>query len=59
LPLSSLLYILYNADLIEQCNKHLDAMLTGYINNVAILAWGKTTERTCKILGIILEKAQQ
>jgi ribonuclease HI len=58
-PLSPLLYILYNADLIEQCNKHPDAMSTGYIDDVAILAWGKTTERTCEILGTILEKAQQ
>jgi hypothetical protein len=45
--------------LIEQCNEHPDAMLTGYIDDVAILAWGKTTERTCKILGTILKKAQQ
>jgi hypothetical protein len=58
-PLSPLLYILYNADLIDQCNKHTDAMSTGYIDNVAILAWGKTTERTCEILGTVLKKAQR
>jgi len=58
-PLSPLLYILYNADLVDQCNEQTDAMSTGYIDDVAILAWGKTTERTCEILGTILEKAQR
>jgi ribonuclease HI/retron-type reverse transcriptase len=58
-PLSPLLYILYNADLVDQCNEQTDAMSTGYIDDVAILAWGKTTERTCEILGTTLEKAQR
>jgi hypothetical protein len=34
-------------------------MSTGYIDDVGILAWGKTTEQTCDTLGKILEKAQQ
>jgi hypothetical protein len=59
LPLSPLLYILYNANLVDQCNEQTDAMSTGYIDDVAILAWGKTTERTCEILGTILKKAQR
>jgi ribonuclease HI len=58
-PLSPLLYILYNADLIDQCNEQTDVMSTGYIDDVAILAWGKTTERTCETLGTILDKAQR
>jgi hypothetical protein len=58
-PLSPILYLFYNADLIEQCNEATDAMSTGYIDNVAILAWGDTTQRTCQILSTILEKAQQ
>ena len=37
-PLSPLLHILYNADLVDLCNEQTDAMSTGYINNVAILA---------------------
>jgi hypothetical protein len=56
--LSSILYLFYNADLIEQCNEQADAMLTGYIDKMAILAWGKIIERTCEVLGTILEKAQ-
>ena len=58
-PLSPLLYILYNADLVDQCNEQTEAMSTGYINDVAILAWGKTTEQTCEILGAALKKAQR
>lgn len=53
-----MLYLLYNVDLIEQCNEATDAMSTGYIDDVAILAWGETTERTCEILSMILGKAQ-
>jgi hypothetical protein len=34
-------------------------MSTGYIDDVGILAWGKTTEQTCETLGKILQKAQQ
>jgi hypothetical protein len=29
-------------------------MSTGYIDDVGILAWGKTTEQTCETLGKIL-----
>jgi hypothetical protein len=34
-------------------------MSTGYIDDVGILAWGKTTEQTCETLSRILEKAQR
>tara|TARA_R110002003_G_scaffold1780_2_gene23515 strand:+ start:2477 stop:2749 length:273 start_codon:yes stop_codon:yes gene_type:complete len=33
-------------------------MSTGYIDDVGILTWGKTTEETCDTLSRILEKAQ-
>ena len=58
-PLSPILYLFYNADLIDECNNTTEAMSTGYIDDVAILAWGKTTEQTCETLGRILEKAQR
>jgi hypothetical protein len=58
-PLSPMLYLFYNADLVEQCNEETDAMSTGYIDDVAILAWGKTTEQTCDTLSKTLKKAQQ
>jgi hypothetical protein len=34
-------------------------MSTGYIDDVGILAWGRTTEQTCGRLSRILEKAQR
>lgn len=34
-------------------------MSTRYIDNVGILAWGNTTEKTCEILGRTREKAQR
>ena len=42
-PLSPILYLFYNADLIDECNREANAMSTGYIDDVGILAWGKTT----------------
>jgi hypothetical protein len=34
-------------------------MSTGYIDDVGILAWGKTTEQTCETLSRILKRAQR
>ena len=57
-PLSPILYLFYNADLIDTCNQEKDVMPTGYIDDVGILTWGKTTEQTCDSLGKTLQKAQ-
>ena len=59
IKLSSILYLFYNTDLIDKCNKASDVMSTGYIDDVGILAWGKTTEQTCETLDRILKKAQR
>lgn len=56
-PLSPILYIFYNSDLIEQCNSGEDTSATGYIDDAAVLAWGDTTEETCAKLEAALEKA--
>ena len=37
-PLSLILYLFYNADLIETCNAQPNTLVTGYIDNVAILS---------------------
>ena len=58
-PLSPILYLLYNADLIEMCKQEANVLPTGYIDDIAILAWAETTEETCDILGRTLQKAQQ
>jgi ribonuclease HI len=55
-PLSPILYILYNADLIECCNSD-ETEATGYIDDGAIFACGNTTEDTCSKLERALEKA--
>lgn len=56
--LSPILYLFYNADLIDECNQEPATMSTGYIDDVGILTWGKTTEETCDTLSRILKKAQ-
>jgi ribonuclease HI len=58
-PLSPILYLFYNADLIDECNREPDTMSTGYIDDVGVLTWGKTTEETCETLSKVLEKAQR
>lgn len=56
-PLSPILYIFYNSDLIEECDSGDDTAATGYIDDAAILAWGDTTEETCAKLETALTKA--
>lgn len=56
-PLSPILYILYSADLIENCHAD-DTTATGYIDDAAILAVGDSTKDTCEKLAIAVGKAQ-
>jgi retron-type reverse transcriptase len=58
-PLSPILYLFYSADLIEICNRQLNIVATGYIDDVVILSWGDTTEETCSTLSRTLELANQ
>jgi ribonuclease HI len=58
-PLSPILYIFYNSDLIEECDAGDDTAATGYIDDAAILAWGDTTEETCAKLESALTKANR
>ncbi len=58
-PLSPILYLFYNADLIEICNAQQNTLATGYIDDVAILSWGDTTEITCNALSTTLNLASQ
>ena len=55
-PLSPILYLFYNADLIENCalaDVNLD--VSGFIDDRALLATGDTTEENC----LLLEKAHE
>lgn len=58
-PLSPILYILYNAGLIEDCATDDRTAVVGYIDDAAILAWGKTTTETCTRLAEALGKAHR
>ena len=58
-PLSPILYIFYNADLIDTCGVEANTTSVGFIDDVGILASGDTTETTCDMLGRALERAQQ
>jgi hypothetical protein len=56
--LSFILYLFYNADLVESCNT--DAIMAiRYINDVAIMATGNTTKKSCEKLATALTTANQ
>ncbi|KAI3534405.1 reverse transcriptase [Colletotrichum abscissum] len=57
-PLSPILYLFYNADLLDSCNETGDTTATGFIDDVAILAVGHSTEETCQKLQEALRKAE-
>ncbi|OHE90236.1 zinc knuckle [Colletotrichum orchidophilum] len=57
-PLSPILYLFYNADLLERCNQGQETLTTGFIDDVAILAWADTTEEACRKLQEALEAAE-
>ncbi|KAL3965699.1 hypothetical protein ACCO45_000007 [Purpureocillium lilacinum] len=57
-PLSPILYLFYNADLLDRCSQDENTAATGFIGDVAILAWAKTTEETCTLLQAALCEAE-
>ncbi|EPS26195.1 hypothetical protein PDE_01131 [Penicillium oxalicum 114-2] len=57
-PVSPILYLFYNADLIEGCKTE-DTEAVGYIDDVSTLAVGPTAQRNCKTLKKIHRKAEQ
>jgi uncharacterized membrane protein YkvA (DUF1232 family) len=58
LPLFFVLYLFYNADLMESCNT--DAITAiGYIDDVAIMATGNITKESCDKLATALTTANQ
>jgi hypothetical protein len=55
-PLSPILFLVYNADLVEICNPlTLPASGTGFVDNVNALAFGKLTEENCRTLQTVHE----
>jgi len=57
-PVSPVLYLFYNADLIEACRTE-ESEAVGYIDDVSILAIGDTAQRNCKTLKIVHRKAEE
>ena len=57
-PLSPILYLFYNADLIEACKTE-NTEAVGYIDDASILAVGPTAQRNCKTLKTIHRKAEK
>ncbi|EDN04471.1 predicted protein [Histoplasma mississippiense (nom. inval.)] len=57
-PISPILYLFYNADLIEVCKTE-ETEAVGYIDDVSILAVGPTAQRNCKTLKKIHRNAEQ
>ncbi|RMJ21223.1 hypothetical protein PHISP_07907 [Aspergillus sp. HF37] len=57
-PISPILYLFYNADLIEAC-KTQETEAVGYIDDASILAVGPTAQRNCKTLKGIHRTAEK
>jgi len=55
-PLSPILYLFYNADLLEIGDP--ESLITGYIDDTSILVEGKNTEETCARLQELHAKAE-
>ncbi|KAL3418443.1 zinc knuckle [Phlyctema vagabunda] len=56
-PLSPILYLYYNADLIDLGNQEAHTMAVGYIDDIAIIRWGRTTSETCNGLERTMQEA--
>ena len=57
-PLSPILYLFYNADLIESCKTE-NTEAVGYIDDASILAVGPTVQYNCKTLKTVHQKAEK
>jgi Reverse transcriptase (RNA-dependent DNA polymerase) len=56
-PISPILFLFYNADLIDKCNEgHTRAQAIGFVDDVNILASSHSTKENCRILKEMHEK---
>ena len=59
-PLSSILYLFYNADLLEICERPgTNTSAIGFVDDANILAYGKSTEENCKTLESIHRQCEK
>ena len=59
-PLSPILYLFYNADLLEiYDNIRLRTSATGFVDDINILIYSELTEENCKKLSKVYEKCEE
>jgi len=59
-PISPILYLFYNADLLESCESlRLRTSTTGFVDDVNILTYSESTEQNCKKLAEIHMECQK
>lgn len=56
-PLSPILYLFYNADLVEELDQG-PTKCFGYIDDVNLVTWGQVTEENCRTLAETFGKAE-
>ena len=58
-PISPILYLFYNADLLEICQRPgTNTSALGFVDDVNVLAYGKSTEENCRTLERIHRKCE-
>lgn len=59
-PLSPILYLFYNADLLDICDRpESNTSSLGFVDDVNIVAYGKGTEENCTTLEITHKKCEK
>ena len=59
-PISPILYLFYNADLLDICERPgTNTSAIGFVDDINVLAYGKSTEENCKTLEEIHKKCER
>ena len=59
-PISPILYLFYNADLLDICERPgTNTSAIGFVDDINVLAYGKSTEENCKTLEGIHKKCER
>src|SRR5579871_5799386 len=57
-PLSPILYLFYNATILEENSEEENTLTNGYIDDIGILTWSKSTEENCRKLDKIHQRME-
>ena len=55
--LSPVLFLFYNAELLEICQREGESSCVGFVDDANILVWGPSTEGNCEWLATIHQQA--